>query len=109
MRLRHGLVLAVVIAGVALLELPGAAGAYTAAAGYAASDYATGFPENAANDWGPIGVAFDRSDNLYVADRADGNIYRFQPGGGTASAATRVSSSPIPGGITGLVVSSGGR
>ena len=108
MGLRHGAVRAVLIAGVALLGLPGAAGAYTTAAGYVASDYATGFPENTANDWGPIGIAFDQSDNLYVADAADGNIYRFQPGGGTASDATRVTSSPIPGNITGLVVSSDG-
>lgn len=96
------------VAAVGLCALPGAAGAYTTAPGYAASDYATGFPEQAANDWGPIGIAFDRSDNLYVADAADGNIYRFQPGGGAASAATRLTASPIAGSITGLVVSADG-
>jgi sugar lactone lactonase YvrE len=93
---------------VALLGLPGLAGAYTTAAGYEASDYATGFLEKTASDWGPIGIAFDHSDNLYVADTADGNIYRFQPGGGTVSAATRLTPSPIPGSIEGLVVSSDG-
>jgi sugar lactone lactonase YvrE len=106
-RLRHGLALAIV--GVLSFALPGAAAAYTTAPGYQAGDYATGFPEKAANAWGPIGIAFDRSDNLYVADAADGNVYRLQPGGGTASAATRLTPSPIPGGITGLVVSSAGE
>jgi sugar lactone lactonase YvrE len=109
MGLRHGALRAVLIAGVVLLGLPGAAGAYTTAASYQASDYATGLPEKTANDWGPIGIAFDRSDNLYVADTADGNIYRFQPGGGTASAATRLTPAPIPGTISGLVVSSSGE
>jgi sugar lactone lactonase YvrE len=92
-----------------LLALPAGASAYTTAPGYAASDYAAGFPESTANDWGPIGIAFDTSDNLYVADTADGNIYRFEPGGGTASAATRLTPTPIPGKIAGLAVSGDGN
>jgi sugar lactone lactonase YvrE len=92
-----------------LLALPAAAGAYSTAPGYQASDYAIGFPESPANNWGPIGIAFDQSDNLYVADRVDGNIYRFQPGGGVASDATRLTPSPIPGLITGLVISPAGE
>lgn len=99
----------VLVAAGLLLALSGAAEAYTTAAGYTAGDYATGLPENAASDWGPIGIAFDRSDNLYVADTADGNIYRFQPGGGVASGDTRITASPIPGGIEGLVVTSAGQ
>jgi hypothetical protein len=90
------------------LALPAAAGAYSTAAGYVASDYATAFPESPVNNWGPIGIAFDTSDNMYVADTADGNVYRFQPGGGTASADTRLTPSPIPGKITGLAVSASG-
>jgi sugar lactone lactonase YvrE len=108
MKLRHRAARAATLALTLMLALPGAAGAYSTAPGYQASDYATGFPESAANHWGPIGIAFDRSDNLYVADRADGNIYRFQPGGGAASDATRLTPAPIPGLITGLVVSRAG-
>lgn len=44
-----------------------------------------------------------------MADHADGNIYQFQPGGGVASAATRLTSSPIPGGIEGLVATGSGQ
>lgn len=88
--------------------LPTAAGQYATSSGFSATDYATGFPESAVNHWGPLGIAFDQSDNLYVADTVDGNIYRFQPGGGVAGAATRLSSSPIPGTIAGLVVAPSG-
>jgi sugar lactone lactonase YvrE len=97
-----------VITASLLAALPAAAAAYTAAPGYTASDYATGFPESPANHWGPLGAAFDQSDNLYVADTYDGNIYEFQPGGGAASDSTRLTGSPIPGKITGLVISSSG-
>ena len=108
MQLRHRAAGAAALAMALVLALPGAAGAYSTASGYRASDYATGFPESTANGWGPIGIAFDQSDNLYVADTVDDNIYRFQPGGGTASAATRLTPSPIPGKLTGLVVSPDG-
>src|SRR5437763_4317918 len=108
MSLKPGVVRVALVASTLLLALPGAAGAYSTAPGYQASDYATGFPKSAPNDWGPIGIAFDTSDNLYVADRADANIYRFQPGGGPASDATRLTPSPIPGLITGLAVSPSG-
>jgi sugar lactone lactonase YvrE len=91
-----------------LAGFPAVAGAYTTAPGYAAQDYATGFPASPTNHWGPLGVAFDQSDNLYVADAWDGNIYRFQPGGGVASAATRLTESAIPGQLTGLAISSSG-
>lgn len=94
------------IAASLLVVLPATAGAYTAAPGYTAHDYVTGLPESPTNHWGPLGVAFDQSDNLYVADTYDGNIYKFQPGGGAASDSTRLTESPIPGKITGLVISS---
>jgi DNA-binding beta-propeller fold protein YncE len=92
-----------------LLVLPSAAMGYTTGSGFAASDYATGFPSLSCCHWGPIGVAFDQSDNLYVADNADGNIYRFAPGGGAASDATRVTESGLPGGPAGLAVARDGR
>jgi hypothetical protein len=92
-----------------LLVLPSAAIGYTTGSGFAASDYATGFPSASCCHWGPIGVAFDQSDNLYVADNADGNIYRFAPGGGAAGDATRVTESGLPGGPAGLAVARDGR
>jgi sugar lactone lactonase YvrE len=103
---RAVLVVAVVMT---VLALPCGASAYTAASGYSASDYATGFPVASCCGWGPIGVAFDSSDNLYVSDAADGHIYRFQPGGGAAGAATRLTAEPLPGGLKGLAFSSDGR
>lgn len=106
--LGQGIARALAIAGLLVLAVPGAAGAYTTAPGYAAEDYATGFPKSPTNQWGPVGVAFDQSDNLYVADNYDGNMYRLQPGGGVASGATRVTQSPIPGQVTGLAISRSG-
>jgi sugar lactone lactonase YvrE len=97
------------VAAAFALVIAAPAGAYSAATGYRAGNYVTGFPESAANHWGPLGIAFDQSDNLYVADAADGNIYRFQPGGGVASADTRLTSSPIKGRLAGLIVSSSGN
>lgn len=85
-----------------------AAGARTAR-GYVVRDYATGFPYSPTNDWGPIGLAFDSTGDLYVVDAADNNLYRFPPGGGAASSATQVNSSPIPGALTGLAFTSGGE
>ena len=90
----------------AILASTGTAGAYSTTPGYAASDYVTGFP---AKTWGPIGIAFDQSDNLYVGDPIDGYIYRFQPGGGQASAATRLNETPIPGDIAGLAITRDGH
>jgi DNA-binding beta-propeller fold protein YncE len=92
-----------------VLVLPSAAVGYTTGSGFAANDYATGFPSLSCCHWGPLGVAFDQSDNLYVADNADGNIYRFAPGGGAASDATRVTESGLPGGPAGLAVARDGR
>ena len=101
--------LAVLAAVLTWLGLPGAAHAYTPAAGYSARDYATGFPYSTSLGWGPLGVAFDQSDNLYVADNVDGYIYRFGLDGGQASPQTRVNSSPISGGIIGLAITPDGH
>ena len=98
---------AVVLALGALAALPSAVVAFTTSGGYVAHNYATAFPSR--NQVGPIGVAFDQSDNLYVADHFDGNLYRFEPGGGAASGATRVTAKPIAGGVEGLAVTSAGR
>jgi hypothetical protein len=101
---------AVTVTGVSLW-MATAAGAYTTAPGYLAHDYATGFPnseDSAGLDYGPMGVAFDKNNDLYVADTDDGNIYRFPPGGGVASSATRLTPSPISGEILGLAISRSG-
>jgi sugar lactone lactonase YvrE len=100
------LVLAVAAAA---LTLATAAGAYTVAPGYSASDYATGFPFDSTNHWGPIGLAFDGSDNLYVSDFVNGNLYRFQPGGGVADNSTLLNYPPFTGGIKGLAFTRSGH
>jgi DNA-binding beta-propeller fold protein YncE len=91
------------------LALPSTALGYSTASGFAASDYATGFPSLSCCDWGPIGLAFDQSDNLYVVDNADGHLYRFAPGGGRAGDATRVTASRLSGGPAGLAIGRDGR
>jgi hypothetical protein len=62
------------------------ASAYSVAGGWTATDYATGFPAYPNGDVGPIGLAFDRNANLFVADAAAGALYKVPPGGGTADA-----------------------
>jgi hypothetical protein len=98
--------LAVAAAGLALTA---GASAYTTTPGYAASDYATSFPFDSTNGWGPVGVAFDGSDNLYVSDFTTGNLYRFQPGGGVAGSATLLNYPPLAGGIKGLAFTRSGH
>jgi hypothetical protein len=108
-RLR-GVLAALALAAAAAWAIAAAeASAYTIAPGYAASDYATGFPSDSKNHWGPVGVAFDASDNLYVSDFVDGNLYRFQPGGGVAGTSTLVNYPPLRGGIKGLAFTRSGH
>jgi hypothetical protein len=92
--------------GVALV-CPSFALALTTAPGYQASDYVTGFPFANCCSWGPLGVAFDTSDNLYVSDYVDHHLYRFQPGGGTASSATQLNGGALSGGLKGLAFARG--
>jgi streptogramin lyase len=65
---------------VACLVLAGQASASTVAPGYAVSDYAVGFP-GALGSFGPIGLSFDPSGNLWVM-HTNGTIYKVAPGGG---------------------------
>ncbi|HVC86975.1 MAG TPA: hypothetical protein VNC40_06050 [Gaiellaceae bacterium] len=95
-----------VAAAAAALLLVGSAGAAgTPAPGYAASDFATGFPGSGI---GPIGIAFDPTDptSMYVADYPTGQLYKFGPGGGAASAHLV---GTVPGGVFGLAFDSSGR
>lgn len=83
------------------LLLPVASLGQTAAAGYAVTDFATGFP-NGFGGIGPIGLAFDASGNLFVGDYFTGFLYKFGPAGGIATATTQVNSTSIAVGIAGL-------
>ncbi len=71
-------------------------GTPTAAAGYAVSDYATGFALDPSDFGcvGPIGIAFAPDGSLYVVDAANQVLYRFPPGGGVADTLTEVG--PLP-------------
>jgi sugar lactone lactonase YvrE len=64
--------------------------------GVAVSEFATGFTtvNTSGGRLGPIGVAVDHQNRLYVTDQADGWLYRFD-GSGTADTAHRVGSAPI--------------
>lgn len=72
-----------VLAVAAVMAFTASASAYTAAPGWAASDYATNFANN--GTVGPIGVAFDTFGNLYAVDYVNGDFDRFSPGGGDAA------------------------
>src|SRR3954447_16275307 len=56
--------------------------AYSTASGWIASDYATGFQHG--DEAGPVGLVFDSSGNLLVADSPAGSLHKIAPGGGTA-------------------------
>ena len=63
------------------LGVAGQAFAYTTSSGYAASDFATGFSDT---NIGPIGLAFDASNHLYVMEYPQGILYKFGTSGGAA-------------------------
>jgi hypothetical protein len=80
--------------------------AYTTTSQYAVTDFATGF---STTDIGPIGLAFDASNHLYVMEYPEGILYKFGTSGGAASATTRVNSVAIPGRPAGIAFSKDGR
>ncbi len=63
---------------------------------FAVSQFATGFlsPQFAGLCFGPTGMAFDSSGNMYVATYFEGNVYKFGPSGGAAGSANRITTSP---------------
>jgi len=85
---------------------PQSALAYNAADGFAIADFATGFADTYGGN-GPIGLAFDSSNNLFVMDTADGNLYEFGPAGGTAT--TPVNVAPIDNSPAGIAFGKDGR
>jgi sugar lactone lactonase YvrE len=70
--------------------IPVAEAAPTPAAGWAVTEFATGFANNGTS--GPLGIAFDKSGNVYISDSVDGFIYRF-PRAGVPAGGWKVSSS----------------
>src|SRR6059058_218227 len=94
--------LAAVVAVLASLCVAATASAYVTN-NVAVSDFATGFGTvgTSAGKLGPIGIAVNHSGRVFVADQADGWLYRFD-GPGTASSATRLGSAPLGGRPAGL-------
>ncbi len=79
------------------LALAGQAFAYTTTSQYAASDFATGFSDT---NIGPIGLAFDASNHLYVMEYPEGILHKFGTSGGAALAGPRGSPSRRTAGCT---------
>ena len=88
------------------IAMAGQAFAYTTTSQYAASDFATGF---STTNIGPIGLAFDASNHLYVMEYPEGILYKFGTAGGAANATTRVNAVAIEGRPAGLTFSKDGR
>lgn len=84
--------------------------AYSASGGFVVTDFATGFPSDSISLYGPIGVAFDQANNLFVMDQVNGTLYKFGPAGGVAGApGTQVNATPIAGGPTGIAFDRNGH
>jgi hypothetical protein len=86
----------------------------TAAPGFILQPYATGFLAQSfqfggiqTTFGGPYGMAWDSSGNLYASDQADGNLYKFPPGGGVANSTTLLAN--IGQSLSGLVFDSSGN
>jgi hypothetical protein len=67
--------------------------------GYRIDVYASGFPVQNGTSYGGInifacvgvaGIAFDGAGNLFASDYITGDVYKFPPGGGVASNATKL-------------------
>ena len=93
-----------------LLSAVSALAAPSAAAGYAVSDFATGFPDDgSAFGVGPVGLAFDATNHLYVMDYHNGILYKFGSSGGAAGTTTQVNTVPISGNPAGIAFTKDGR
>jgi hypothetical protein len=97
----HGRVRALTATVVALAASLALAASASAANSLSTSTYASGFAVSA-KGLGPIGIALDNDNNLFILDSADGFLYRFNGPGGVAGASTRLGSTPVssnPGGL----------
>jgi hypothetical protein len=81
----------------------------TPAAGYAASTFVSSVPGDTYTCIGPIGLAFAPNGDLLVNSNYTGDIYRFGPEGGTATAATLWSTALHGLGPTGLLFTPSGQ
>jgi hypothetical protein len=91
---------------------PCATGEPTAEPGYRVSSWATGFPHWITGGCqGALGMAVAPGGDVFALGEADGNLYRFPPGGGTVSGRTRVTKTPYPISwcVSGLAFSRDGR
>jgi hypothetical protein len=93
----------------------GCAFTQTAAPGFILQPYATGFlaqsfevGEIQTTCGGAYGMAWDSMGNLYASDQANGNLYKFPPGGGVAGAAGTLVGN-IGQSLSGLVFDSSGN
>ena len=77
--------LVALLALAACLLTAAAANAYTTAPGFAASDFVTNLPNQGPGGVGPVGLAFDSANNLYVMDYFNGVLYKFGASGGSAT------------------------
>jgi hypothetical protein len=86
-------------------------GAYnfgTAAPGYAVTTFAGNFPVDCFSGVGPIGIAFDSSNTLFVA--SNNTLYAFGQQGGLAGPTTKVGAiTPSTGVVLGLAFGQDGR
>ncbi len=99
-----------IIASLTVLVGPTAAGASSPSPGYAARDFVVGMPN--ANNIGPVGLAFDATNHLWVMDYSNGLLYKFDGSGGVADAAHQITvgASPWgPGNAAGIAFSKSGR
>jgi hypothetical protein len=95
----------------------GSGAAPVAGPGYALSVYASGFPVNNGVNFGGItlngcvgvvGIAFDDAHNLFASDYVTGDVYKFGVGGGVASAANKITGTPIGPSLGGLAFGADG-
>lgn len=78
--LRRGALAAAAVL-VAAVSLAGGASAYSTAPQFAATNFVTGLPNQGGNGVGPVGLAFDATDHLYVMDYANGHLYKYASDG----------------------------
>src|SRR5947209_18163611 len=86
------------------------AAAYSTTSGDAVADFATGFTSTSGSSGvGPVGLAFDATNHLYVMEYTTGFLYKFGTSGGQAGTSTRVNSIAIQGTPAGIAFSKDGR